>query len=49
MQLLCLFLSLFCGILGGVVSVKLLYSAAVKKMSRVYEKRKLKEKSRKLI
>lgn len=49
MRLLCLYLSLFCGILGGIVSIRLLYSAVVTKFSKAYEKRKTKVKSRKLI
>lgn len=49
MQILCLFLSFFCGIMGGFVTVRLIYFAAVKRLSKAYEKRKLKEKNRRLI
>lgn len=49
MQILCMFLSFFCGIIGGFVTLKLIYSAAVKGLSKKYEKRKMKEKNRKLI
>lgn len=44
MQLICFFLSVFCGILGGYSVVKLIYGIIVKKISNVYIKSNLKEK-----
>lgn len=43
MQFLWFFLSVFCGILGGAVIIKGLYSAAVEFFSRAYHNGRLKE------
>ena len=45
MQFMWFFLSVFCGILGGAVVLKCLYSSAVGFFSRVYRNEGMKEKN----